>query len=170
MRRYETTYILRPNLGEEQFTEIIERTNAIITNDGGSIISLNRWGTRKLAYEIRKENLGYYIHFDFAATGSTVQEMERIFRIDDRVLRFLTIKLEDSIDEEGIAKATELAAAAAAAPKDTEVEESEEDLGLDDITLDLDEDKEKVDKGGDDAMDLDLENLDLDLDLDEPSD
>ncbi len=44
MRHYETTYILRPNLGEDQFNEIIERTNAIVTDDGGSVIALDRWG------------------------------------------------------------------------------------------------------------------------------
>lgn len=58
MRHYETTYILRPNLGEEQFTEIIERTNAIITDDGGSIICLDRWGVKRLAYEINRGSSG----------------------------------------------------------------------------------------------------------------
>lgn len=131
MRRYETTYVLRPTLGEEQFTEIIDRTNDIIKNDGGAVIWLERWGTKKLAYEINKENHGYYIYFDFAAPGSTVQEMERIFNIDDRVLRFLTIKLADSIDQEEIEKEAEnaaTAAAEAAAPPEeaTDSEETQE--------------------------------------------
>ncbi|HHO48248.1 MAG TPA: 30S ribosomal protein S6 [Desulfobacteraceae bacterium] len=115
MRRYETTYILRPNLGEEQFSEIIDRTNGIISNDGGTIIHLERWGTRKLAYEISKETSGHYVYFDYAAPETTVQELERIFRIDDRVLRYLTIKLEESIDQETIAREVERAAAAAVA-------------------------------------------------------
>ncbi len=102
MRRYETTYILRPNLGEGQFTEIIERTNSIITDDGGTVILLDRWGMKKLAYEIKKEKQGYYVYFDFAAEPSAVAEMERIFRLDDKVLRFLTIKLADSIDDETV--------------------------------------------------------------------
>lgn len=75
MRRYETTYILRPNLGEDQFTEVIDRTNAIVKNDGGAIINLDRWGTRKLAYEIKKETLGYYVYFDYAAPGTTIKEI-----------------------------------------------------------------------------------------------
>ena len=130
MRRYETTYILRPNLGESQFTEIIERTNDIIKNDGGAIIHLEQWGSKKLAYEIKKETLGYYIYFDYAAPGTTVHEMERIFRIDDRVLRYLTVKLEDSIDQETIAKETELAIASEAAKsesEETDVKEEEND-------------------------------------------
>ncbi len=132
MRRYETTYILRPNLGEDQFSEIIERTNSIVTGDGGAIINLERWGNRKLAYEIKKETLGQYIYFDYAAPGSTIQEMERIFRIDDRVLRFLTVKLADTIDETTIASETERAAALAAEKSSREeAEESRDDADFD---------------------------------------
>ncbi len=104
MRQYETTFILRPNLGEDQFTEIIERTCSIITDDGGVIIDTDRWGIKRLAYEINKEVQGYYVCLNYAAPGSTIAELERIFRIDDRVLRFLTIKLADSIDADGISR------------------------------------------------------------------
>jgi len=102
MRHYETTYILRPNLGEEQFTEIIDRTNAIVTNDGGAIICLDRWGIKRLAYEINREIQGYYVYMNYAAPGKTVDEIERIFRIDDRALRYLTVKLGDAMDTEAI--------------------------------------------------------------------
>ncbi|RUM39965.1 MAG: 30S ribosomal protein S6 [Desulfocapsa sp.] len=122
MRHYETTYILRPNLGEDQFTEIIERTNAIVTDDGGSIITVDRWGIKKLAYEIKKETLGYYVYMNYAAHGTTVNEIERIFRIDDKLLRYLTIKLSDAIDAEGIDTAREQFAAQAAAAEAAEEE------------------------------------------------
>jgi small subunit ribosomal protein S6 len=102
MRHYETTYILRPNLGEDQFTEIIDRTNAIVTNDGGAILYLDRWGVKRLAYEISREAQGYYVHMNYAAPGKTVDEIERIFRIDDRVLRYLTVKLGDNMNAETI--------------------------------------------------------------------
>ncbi|MCL7489552.1 MAG: 30S ribosomal protein S6 [Desulfobulbaceae bacterium] len=148
MRRYETTYILRPNLGENQFSEIIERTNAIVTGDGGTIINLERWGNKKLAYEIKKENFGQYIYFNFAAPGTTVLEMERIFRIDDKVLRFLTVKLADSIDAETIASETERAAAIAA-EKSSHAEESE----AEDTSVDKKLEKDKTDDG--DKSDVD---------------
>jgi small subunit ribosomal protein S6 len=128
MRHYETTYILRPNLGEEKFTEIIERTNAIIEGDNGAIIEVDRggerWGMRKLAYEIKKETQGYYVYMNYAAPGSTIQEMERIFRIDDNVLRYLTVKLDKGkeIDETGVEQEKERIAADAAA-KAAEAEE-----------------------------------------------
>ncbi len=128
MRHYEITYILRPNLGEDQFNEIIERTNAIVTNDDGSVIDIDHWGIKKLAYEIKKEVQGYYVLMNFAAHGTTINEIERIFRIDDNVLRYLTIKLADAIDADGIAAAKdEIAAAVAAAEAaEAETEETEE--------------------------------------------
>jgi len=98
MRRYETTFILRPGLGEAQFTEVIDRTTANITGGGGSIISLQRWGMRRLAYDIGKDRQGYYVYLDHAATPAVVAEMERIFKIDDRILRFLTIKTAERIN------------------------------------------------------------------------
>ncbi len=152
MRRYETTYVLRPNLGESQFTEIIDRTNDIIKNDGGAIIFLDRWGVKKLAYEIRKENHGYYIHFDFAAPATTVQEMERIFRLDDRVLRFLTIKLVDSIDQEKIESEIELAAATAAAKlEDTEISTETEETVTEAKEAEVDDVAEKAEAEVEDA-------------------
>jgi small subunit ribosomal protein S6 len=152
MRRYETTYILRPNLGEEQFSEIIERTNNIIKNDGGAIINLERWGNRKLAYEINKEILGQYIYFDYAAPGSTILELERIFRIDDRVLRFLTVKIADAIDEETVASETERVAALAAAKLSGETEAEVEDSAKKDTD---EEDSDEEDFGEEDFDDAD---------------
>ena len=126
MRHYETTYILRPNIGEEQFTEVIDRTNALITNDNGTIISVDRWGMKKLAYEIKKEVQGYYVNVNYAAPGHTIEELERIFRIDDRLLRFLTIKLNESMDEAAITLEKDRIAAEAAALEAVETEESED--------------------------------------------
>jgi len=125
MRHYETTYILRPNLGEDQFTEIIERTSAIVTDDDGSIIDIDRWGIKTLAYEIKKETQGYYVIMNYAAHGTTIAEIERIFRIDDRLLRYLTIKLADAIDEAGIDTIKEQIAAHAAEAASVETGEVE---------------------------------------------
>jgi small subunit ribosomal protein S6 len=127
MRHYETTYILRPNLGEDKFTEIIERTNAIVTDDGGTVISVDRWGIKKLAYEIKKETQGYYVYMNYAAHGTAVKEIERIFRIDDQLLRYLTIKLADSIDDAGIDQVKEQIAAEAAAAEAENVEPEQDE-------------------------------------------
>jgi len=144
MRHYETTYILRPNLGEDQFTEIIERTNAIVTDDNGSIIDIDRWGIKTLAYEIKKETQGYYVNMNYAAHGTTVAEIERIFRIDDRLLRYLTIKLADAIDEAGIDTIKEqIAQAAEAESVDTEEAVDTEKTGAKETTSGKTEESEK---------------------------
>ena len=105
MRRYETIYILRPNLGEEEISTVIENTNAIIQQEKGTIIELNKWGMKKLAYLIKKESLGFYVYCDYAGTPAAVAEIERKFRIDDAVLKYMTIKIASSISAEQIEQA-----------------------------------------------------------------
>ncbi len=105
MRRYELIFILRSNLGEEEIKKVVDYSQKIITDEGGSIIELNRWGMKKLAYPIKKELQGYYVFCDYAGTPAAVSEIERRFRIDDAVLKYLTIKIADSINGEEIAVA-----------------------------------------------------------------
>jgi len=124
MRRYETIFILRPNVGEEEINKIIENTSKIILDDKGSIIELEKWGMKKLAYLIKKESLGYYVYCDYAGTPAAVAEIERKFRIDDSVLKYLTIKTAVSITEEGIQEA--LAAVAEKATAQLEDEETDD--------------------------------------------
>jgi small subunit ribosomal protein S6 len=113
MRRYEQIYILRPSLSEDEINTVIENTNQVITDEEGSIISIVKWGMKKLAYPIKKELQGYYVFSDFAATPAAVAEVERKFRIDDSVLKYLSIKLSDSISAEEIEAAQNEAAAKA---------------------------------------------------------
>lgn len=122
MRRYETIFILRPNTGEEEINRVIESTTSIITEDAGTIIELNKWGLKKLAYLIKKESLGYYVFCDYAGTPAAVSEIERKFRIDDAVMKYMTIKIGDDISAEAIQ-----AAITAASEKASEVIESEND-------------------------------------------
>lgn len=105
MRRYETIFILRPNVGEEEITRVIESTTNIILDQEGTVIELNKWGMKKLAYLIKKESLGYYVYCDYAGTPAAVAEIERKFRIDDTVLKYMTIKTAASISAEEIQQA-----------------------------------------------------------------
>jgi len=110
MRRYETIYILRPTLSEDEINTIVENSSTIITDDKGQTIELDRWGMRKLAYPIKKELQGFYVFCDYSGTPEAVAEMERKFRIDDAVLRYMTIKTADYISADEIAHATQQAA------------------------------------------------------------
>ncbi len=105
MRRYETIFILRPSAGEEEINRVVGGTTQIIVDNQGSIIELNKWGMKKLAYQIKKESLGYYVFCDFAGLPAAVAEIERKFRIDDLVLKYMTIKTAESITEAGIEEA-----------------------------------------------------------------
>ena len=126
MRRYEQIYILRPSLSEDEISRVVENTNQLILDDGGAVIFLNKWGMRKLAYPIKKEIQGYYILCDFAATPDVVSEIERKFRIDDAVLKYLTVRVSDTISAEEISTAISEAEALATA------EEADEETGDDD--------------------------------------
>lgn len=128
MRRYETIFILRPNVGEDEINRVIENTTQIILNEKGTILEMNKWGMKKLAYLIKKESLGYYVYCDFAGTPAAVAEIERKFRIDDMVLKYLTIKTADSMTEENIQDAlAEISAKASAPVENEEMEETDSD-------------------------------------------
>jgi len=112
MRRYETILIVRPNIAEDEIEVVINRAGSTIEGDGGTIIRIDKWGLKKLAYLIKKESQGYYVYIDYAGIPASVSEIERIFRIDDKILKYLTVKLADSCDPEAIKE--ELASAEAA--------------------------------------------------------
>ncbi|MEN8139890.1 MAG: 30S ribosomal protein S6 [Thermodesulfobacteriota bacterium] len=92
---YETISIIRPNAGEDAIAKISERTAEIIGAAGGEIIAVDKWGLKKLAYPIKKEENGYFVYTVFSGNGAGVDEMERIFRIDDDVLKYMTVRLAD---------------------------------------------------------------------------
>ena len=98
MRRYETISIISPNLGEDEVKAISQKTAGIIEADGGTILNVDNWGLKKLAYPIDQQQQGYYVYTEFAAVPAAVSEMERIFKIDDNVLKFMTVKLQEVYD------------------------------------------------------------------------
>ena len=98
MRRYETIFILRPELGEAQIEENIKRFEGIITAGGGEIIESDLWGSRELAYPIAHARRGIYVRLDYAANGAILNEIERNLKITDNVIRFLSVLLETDTD------------------------------------------------------------------------
>lgn len=94
--------IVLADLNEDDITALIERSQTIITDRKGAIAKVDKWGKRHLAYEIKKQRDGYYFLIDFAGDGSIVNEIERNFKIDDRVIKFMTVKKEGATTAEGI--------------------------------------------------------------------
>ena len=104
MKRYETLFIVQSELSSEDITAIIDRYSKIITDMKGTILKVERWGKRKLAYLIRKQSRGFYILIDFAGKREIVAEVERILKFDDKVLKYMSVKIADGITAEEIEK------------------------------------------------------------------
>jgi len=94
MRKYESLFILRPDLEESKRVELIEKFKSIVNADG-EIGTVEEWGMRKLAYEIEKFREGYYILFNFKANTTLPAELERNFKISEEVVRYVVINREE---------------------------------------------------------------------------
>lgn len=92
MQAYEVMYIIRPDLEEEAVQEIVNRFTEVVNTNGGTDLKVDFWGKRRLAYEINKVNEGFYVLMNFSGETRTVVEVERLMKISDAVLRFLTTK------------------------------------------------------------------------------
>lgn len=98
MRRYETIFILRSDLGEAQINESIRRFEGIVASSGGELIETDEWGSRELAYNIGRERRGHYVRFDYAAPGTAMNELERNLKLADDVLRYLSVLVAPEAD------------------------------------------------------------------------
>jgi small subunit ribosomal protein S6 len=91
---YEFTYILDGVLAEDQIKDLVGRINKLITSNGGEVIDIDEWGMRQLAYPIRNRNNGYYVNLYFTSGPDVPAQLERTLRIEESVLRFLTLRLD----------------------------------------------------------------------------
>ena len=94
MNHYETVFIATPVLSESQVKETVEKFRSFITGNGGEMENEENWGLKKLAYPIQKKENGYYFLFQFAAPGELIDRLETQFRRDERIIRFLTVRLD----------------------------------------------------------------------------
>ena len=94
MPNYETVFILTPVLSGEQAKEAVGKFRKILKDCGASILHEEDWGLRKLAYQVQKKSTGYYHLFEYKANAGAVAEMEVAFKRDERVLRFMTVRLD----------------------------------------------------------------------------
>jgi small subunit ribosomal protein S6 len=98
VRRYETIFILRSDLGESQVKDSIKRFEGLVATGGGEMLETDEWGFRELAYRIHNERRGYYVRLDYAATGPVMNEVERNLKLSDSVLRYLSVLLDPEVD------------------------------------------------------------------------
>ena len=128
MNKYETVFILTPVLSDDQMKETVEKFKQVLTDNGGTIENEENWGLRKLAYPIENKNTGFYTLIEFNGEPTIVAKLETAFRRDEKVIRFLTFRLDKYAAEYAVkrravrkAKQEERAAQEAAAAQEAPV-------------------------------------------------
>ncbi len=94
LNRYETVFIKTPVLSESQAKETVTKVRDFLNEEGAKIVHEENWGLRKLAYPIQKKTTGYYHLIEFEAGGETINKLEVQYKRDERILRFLTMKMD----------------------------------------------------------------------------
>jgi|SRR5690606_24497708 len=94
MNHYETVFILNPVLSDSQVKETVSKFEDFLTSRGAEMVAKEDWGLKKMAYEIQHKKSGFYHLFEFKVSGEVLQAFETEFRRDERVMRFLTVKLD----------------------------------------------------------------------------
>ena len=95
MRYYESIFIASPELSEEQTEELIKYFEGIIAEQGGELLKTDRWGRKKLAYEVQKFSEGYYTLFEITAGSKLIAELERRYRNHESVIKYLTVRTDE---------------------------------------------------------------------------
>ena len=97
MRIYENLFIVKPDATEEEIDHLIELMSGYVTKDGGTVDKVDKWGKRRLAYRVEKNREGFYVLMQFTAPATTVKEFERRLRVQDAVIKFLTVRIDETL-------------------------------------------------------------------------
>lgn len=118
MRTYETIFIVHPDVTADVYTEVVDKYKGILSDLGAEMIAVEEWGNRKLAYLVKKQKRGSFVLFAYNGKPEGIRELERRFRIDDKIIKFMTVQLEDGYKPSGFVStpAAEPAKEAAPAP------------------------------------------------------
>jgi small subunit ribosomal protein S6 len=98
LREYELTIIARAELPESEGTKLLGKYEKLMTADGGEILQKSSWGAKKLAFPMKKAFRGNYVNYDFIGTSANLAEMERLMRIDDDVLRYMSVYVAQDVN------------------------------------------------------------------------
>ena len=126
MNQYETVFILTPVLSDEQMKEAVGKFKNYLTSKNAEILYEENWGMRKLAYSIDKKSSGFYIVFGFKAEPTVIKSLETNYRRDERVIRFLTFRLDKYAVEYAEKRRNKRAATAAEKPAEAPAEATEQ--------------------------------------------
>ncbi len=97
---YESAVLINAALDDQQIESILTRIKDVITNNGGEIRELDNWGRKRLAYPVEKSKIGYYAIYRFEAPSDMIAKLERIYSLDEQILRYVTLKLNgDAVEQ-----------------------------------------------------------------------
>jgi small subunit ribosomal protein S6 len=103
MRTYETIYIVHPEIVGDNYNAVIDKFKGILTDLQANILKIDEWGTRKLAYTVKKQGRGTYVLMAYEAGSTVIAELERRLRIDENIIKFQTVLLEGGYQESAMA-------------------------------------------------------------------
>lgn len=95
MANYESVLIARQDLGASQINTLVSDLSEVIKKEGGEVVKVDNWGLKNLAYRIKKNRKGYYVLLNIVAPAKAVAEYERLVRLNEDVIRYMTVKVED---------------------------------------------------------------------------
>ncbi|MCA9704356.1 MAG: 30S ribosomal protein S6 [Myxococcales bacterium] len=99
-REYESVTILRPSTSKPEIAAVIDRMRGMFTDYGGTLLKIDSWGTRILAFPVRHERKGIYLYWRYLGGSDIVAEFERLMGLSDKIIRFYTVKVDDDVDPE----------------------------------------------------------------------
>ena len=97
MRIYENLFIVRPDATEEEVDQLVDQMSKSVSTGGGTVDKVDKWGKRRLAYRVEKHREGQYVLMQFTAAPQTVKEFERRLRVQDSVIKFITVRIDENI-------------------------------------------------------------------------
>ena len=111
MNKYESVLIARQDLGASQVNTLVDELKNVISAQGGEVVRVDNWGLKNLAYRIKKNRKGHYVLMNISAPASAVAEYERVMRVNEDIIRYMTVRVEDfsevSSNNDGVDSAVE---------------------------------------------------------------
>ena len=98
MTNYESVIIARQDLGASQVQDIVNNLGDVIKAQGGEVVRVDNWGLKNLAYRIKKNRKGYYVLLNISAPATAISEFERVMRINEDIIRYMTVKVDSFSD------------------------------------------------------------------------
>ncbi len=95
MNKYESVLIARQDLGASQLNSLVDSLKQVVAGQGGEVVRVDNWGLKNLAYRIKKNRKGYYVLLNISAPAQAIAEYERIMRVNEDIIRYMTVKVDE---------------------------------------------------------------------------